>query len=239
MRTYRSWAVVIWIAVWAALAAQPSYAAVPHRGYVQAPSTATTVLTLEPLDLGTDSLTNLMATVLQGFATAAGRVQQRVAESSNLTWAGLQADAAALNTALTATPGPKVVLGWSRGAQVASVWLQTYAGTAGAPSPSQLSFILLGNPQRRLGGRPGGETLDGVALQPTPDTTAYTVLDISRRWDGWSNWDDWPAMSSADQGRLILGMWVDHANYSNVGVADPTNQTRATVGNTTYVVTTS
>ncbi len=197
-----------------------------------------TVLTLEPLDLGTDDLTNIMAGVLEDFADTAGRIQQRVSESSNLTYAGLMSDAATLNTAIMSTPGPKIVLGWSRGAQVASEWLQNDASASGAPSSATLSFVLIGNPQRRLGGKPGATTLDGVALQPTPDTTQYTVTDISRRWDGWSNWDDWPAMLPSDQARLILGQIVDHANYSQVSVSNPTNMTRAVVGHTTYVVTT-
>lgn len=197
----------------------------------------TTVLTCEPLLIGLGAVaTATMNTTLSGFAPAHG-TPVSVPPSNDLTYAGLLKGRDNLNDSIRNTPGKKIVFGYSRGAQIASEWLRTYAGKAGAPSASDLSFVLIGNPQRRLGGDLG-KTLDGVALQPTPDNTRYTVTDISRRWDGWANADNWPdGPNSGAQAKLANNKFSGaHTSYWSTSIDSPQNQTRAVVGNTTYVV---
>lgn len=206
---------------------------------------STTVLTLEPLDFGTDTITGLMNSTLSGYAhshsTAGAPV--RVPSNSDLTMAGLLRARDQLDQTITSTaaqrPGPIVVFGWSRGAQVASEWLRSYANTAGRPGPDRLSFLLIGNPQRRLGGTQGAKTLEGRTLSPTPDSTGYRVVDLSRRFDGWANTDNWPGSPNDWATRTYIatvGKWTLHSNYSGQAVDAPANRLRARVGATDYLV---
>lgn len=197
----------------------------------------TTVLTCEPLLIGLGAFAAAtMNTTLSGFAPAHG-TPVGVPASNDLTYAGLLKGRDNLNDSIRNTPGKKIVFGYSRGAQIASEWLRAYAGKPGAPSASDLSFVLIGNPQRRLGGDLG-KTLDGVTLRPAPDNTRYTVTDISRRWDGWANTDNWPdGPNPAAQEKLANNKFSGaHTSYWWTSINSPQNQTRAVVGNTTYVV---
>ena len=124
------------------------------------------------------------------------------------------------------------VLAHSQGAEACSEWMADYADKPDAPDPAKVSFILLGNPRRRLGG--AGKT--GWNWKPIPRTpeTQYRVVDVSRRWDGWANNDNWPGKPGRDSWRLWLGRWVDHTNYDDVDLG--TCQVRERSGNTTYLV---
>jgi hypothetical protein len=230
--------IVLFASIFAVLAglitAAPAHAA-PAR--FQADAEGTTVLTCQPLDFNAGNLFDLMNTTLSGFAPSHG-TPVTVPSNADLTMAGLNAGRDALNTAIMNTPGRKIVFGYSRGAQIASEWLRYYANKPDAPDADDLSFVLIGNPQRRLGGAPG-KTLDGVQLLPTPDTTQYTVTDLSRRWDGWANTDNWPDGPSFSASNYLntVGRWIVHSNYTQQSVTDPANMTRAVVGHTTYVVT--
>ena len=209
--------------------------------------THTTVLTCEPLIFGADGILHIMNTTFSRYAPTHG-TPVRVPTVVDLRWAGLLRGRDLLNDYIRRTPGKKIVFGYSRGAQIASEWLRTYAGRADAPPAADLSFVLIGNLQRRFGGSMG-RTLDGHQLEPTPDYTQYKVVDFSRRWDGWSNGDNWPG--SADNGsagssgsadasaQLRLqgrGKWITHSNYQRNSISDPRNRVRTTVGNTTYLV---
>ncbi|RPA59400.1 PE-PPE domain-containing protein [Gordonia oryzae] len=210
-----------------------------HAAPARSPATAqaTTVLTCQPLDFNLGDLFNLMNTTLSGFAPSHG-TPVTVTSNSDLTMAGLIAGRDALNTAIMNTPGKKIIFGYSRGAQIASEWLRYYAKSPDAPAAGELSFVLIGNPQRRLGGAPG-MTLDGVQLLATPDNTKYTVTDLSRRWDGWANTDNWPDGASVSASNYLntVGRWIIHSNYTQQSINSPANMTRAVVGHTTYVVT--
>lgn len=214
----------------------------PAPGTTLVASETTTVLTCEPLDFGTDNLIHIMNTTLSGFAPAHGTVV-RVPTDSNLTWAGLRHARDILQTYIAKTPGRKIVFGYSRGAQVDSEWLRAYADRPQAPSSSDLTFVFIGNPQRRIGGSIG-KTLDGVQLLPAPDTTQYTVTDISRRRDGWANADNWPdglgsnGSSSVGTSAYLntIGKFVVHSHYEDNAIDDPHNQVRAVAGHTTYIV---
>ena len=195
----------------------------------------TTVLTLSGL---TYNVVDNMGDALSGFATAPGHIRKAVSYPAAASATSIPAGVIALDDAIRATPGDIVVLAHSQGAQVVGGWLREYAQRPDAPPPDRLRFILLGNPERRLGWNPERKGFDGNPLLPTPDDTQYQVLDITRRWDGWGNADNWPDGDPGlkDKARLMLGRATDHVDYSKVSLDDPAMQVRAQVGNTSYLV---
>lgn len=143
------------------------------------------------------------------------------------TYLDLEDAVASLDDALRASAfEQQMVFGHSQGAKVAAQWLETYAGTEGAPSPSSLSFLLIGNPGRKYGG-------SRVSLgEMTPDTE-YNVLDVSRQYD--------LAADTPDDKRNLLaminayvGFSTVHPHYEEVDIYDPANYVWKE-GNTTYV----
>lgn len=142
----------------------------------------------------------------------------------------LQAGRTALNNALLATPGPKVVFAHSLGAMVSTMWLNDIGPTSPIP-PSQLSFVFIGNPFRRYGGFMYNASNDFNV----PIATPYKVLDIAKQYDFFADQPNLPtspnyltALTSILEGGLFV-----HVNYFNV---DPTDTTLPTFveGNITY-----
>ncbi|MBI5336262.1 MAG: PE-PPE domain-containing protein [Mycolicibacterium rufum] len=133
-----------------------------------------------------------------------------------------------LQDALTLEPAaePVVVFGYSQGARVVTQWLEEHAGTEGAPSPDRLSFMLIGNPDRRHGGA------HAPLGQITPDTE-YDVIDVSRQYDRASDLPDNPfnllAFLNASAGLRDI-----HIHYEDVDIYDPANYVWKE-GNITYV----
>jgi diacyltrehalose acyltransferase len=118
--------------------------------------------------------------------------------------------------------GPTVVLGFSNGAGVAEQWIREHAGDPDAPSPEDLSFVLIGNPRRAHGGW----------LPPLPDT-AYQVIDVVRQYDPMADRPDrFNLLAFANVAAGMLSPM--HLDYRGVDVDDPAN-VRWTEGNTTYV----
>ena len=188
--------------------------------------------------MGMGKVVNIMDRSLQGFARKYGK-PVAVPTTTDLSYAGLMRGRDILNNYIKRTPGKKIVMGYSRGAQIASEWLRTYAKRADAPEASELSFIFIGNPQRRFGGKPHMKTLEGIELLPTPDNTKYKVTDIAKRWDGWANADNWPVgpTNAADMSKLsTAGRFVDHSAYDTTWIGDHRDRVRAVRGNTTYLV---
>lgn len=184
---------------------------------------AETVLTVSAMDLGADKLINYMARVCRGFAVTGGRRQIQVRYPATLDPNGtgsIAIGADNLDRLIRATPGPKIVLGYSQGAQVAGAWLRKYAHRTDAPDPAELSFILIGNPERKYGQQPW------TKLQ-TPDWTQYTVRDVARRDDHWANYHGVPA------NRLAAMFGGTHTNYFSVDLNEPAEVVKV-VGNTTY-----
>lgn len=136
--------------------------------------------------------------------------------------------AADLNVALAAADPtqPLVVFGYSQGARVVSQWLDDHAGTEGAPTPQQLSFVLIGNPENKYGGT--HRRLGSI----TP-VTDYGIIDVSRQYDRASDWPDNPmnllAFLNANAG--LTGI---HTHYEDVDIYDPRNYVWKE-GNTIYV----
>ncbi len=96
----------------------------------------------------------------------------------------------ALNKAVHAVTGPKLVFAHSQGAQVASRWLRKYADShLSAPPPGELSFLFIGNPLRKYGGYIiGRPEIGGQTGLPTRNDTRYAVTDLTMQYDGWSDW---------------------------------------------------
>ena len=194
----------------------------------------TTVITIEGLDFG---ITDYMPKALHGFATAPGRTRVRLKYPAGMSVQSILKGARALDEMIRATPGNKIVLAHSQGAQVVGQWMREHAYAEDAPSPDELSFILIGNPERLYGRRPNSKGFDGKLLLPTPNDTQYKVLDLCRRYDGWCNADNWPDTDTPNTARLRMGRMFEHTHYENVSIDDPGNMAREAVGNTTYAVT--
>lgn len=195
----------------------------------------TTIITIEPL---TFRVMDPMPTWCQGFAMT-GATKIRLGYPASLDVNSIPDGANALETLIDITAGDIVVFGHSQGAQVVAKWLDDHADDVDAPDPADLSFVVTGNPVRALGRDPTKRNHAGVLLTPMRDDTQYTVIDIARRNDGWCNWDNWPTGPTAFSWLVLgLGMFFDHCDYTAVSVnpADPDNDVRAVVGNTTYVV---
>lgn len=188
----------------------------------------TTVLTVGPLDLGLDRVVNYMRRVCRGYTVAKGRTQIQVKHPALLDPSAgdnprgtIAVGARNLDALIMSVTGPKVVLAYSQGAQIAGTWMRNYA--AACPiQPGELSFILIGNPERRYGQQPWTK-------KQTPDGTQYRVRDVTRRNDNWADWHGKPS-----DNRILAMFGSIHTNYWNV---DPNQgDVILTVGNTDYVV---
>ena len=77
------------------------------------------------------------------------------------------------------------MFGYSAGADIATHWLVQHGNDPSAPSPNDLSFVLIGNSDHPDGGV--FPTLFGPA-SATPTYTKYKVTEIARQYDGWADW---------------------------------------------------
>lgn len=138
----------------------------------------------------------------------------------------------ALNTAMDATVGPIVVLGYSQGAEVSQDWLAEHAADPDARTPDQLSFVAIGNATRAYGG--AYARVFGDVWGPT----RYQVTDIARQYDFFADFPNNPASPYylLALANAIAGIAFVHLDYTNVNPNDPANAVWA-VGNTTYVLT--
>lgn len=121
---------------------------------------------------------------------------------------------------------PMVVFGYSQGARVVGQWLEDHAGTEGVPTPQQLSFVLIGNPDRKYGGT--HRRLGSV----TP-ATDYGIIDVTRQYDRASDWPDNPLNLLAFL-NANAGLTNTHVDYDDIDIYDPGNYVWKE-GNTIYV----
>ncbi|MEH3142366.1 MAG: PE-PPE domain-containing protein [Mycobacterium kyogaense] len=133
-----------------------------------------------------------------------------------------------LQAAIAATDftQPMVVFGYSQGARVIGQWLEDRAGTEGVPTPEQLSFVLIGNPDRKYGGT--HRRLGSI----TP-ATDYDVIDVTRQYDRASDWPDNP-MNLLAFLNANAGLTNTHVDYDDIDIYDPANYVWKE-GNTIYV----
>lgn len=130
---------------------------------------------------------------------------------------------ATIDATIDATPGTKVVFSYSEGARSVTRWMIKHAGDADAPSPDELSFVMIGNPTR----------LHGGSDSDVMPQTQYQVIDITRQYDMASDFPDNPLNLLALLNSLAA-FTVIHTDYENVDMYDEANIVWKE-GNITYV----
>lgn len=141
---------------------------------------------------------------------------------------------------LQSTPGQKVLYGHSQGSAVQTIVLKDYVAGRhpDMPSPDELSFYMIANPDRPNGGilarLPGLKIpiLNITFLGPTPETK-YNVVDVTKQYDGVSDFPEDPLNVLAVVNAL-LGHHYLHDDYSDVDINSPNNIVKVS-GNTTYI----
>lgn len=192
-----------------------------------------TVLTLSGLNY---NAYNNMPQKFQGIFSHPPYTIKKVEYPASLASNSITKGVTALNTMLRSTPGTKIVLAQSQGAQVASRWMRQYANDPSAPGAADITFVLTGNPLRSTGGYIIGRTeVGGTIGQPTPTNTKWSIIDVARRYDGWADWvqnqsNQW-AVDNANEGKSTI-----HTDYQTVNLYASTH-TIWKSGNTTYVLT--
>lgn len=149
-----------------------------------------------------------------------------------------------LNNAVLNTPGDKVVVGYSQSSNIATREKRNLAELraqgATVPSPDELSFVFVANPNRPNGGILArfeglyipilGVSFDGA----TPDDE-YKTVDVARQYDLIADFPKYPLNLLADLNAL-MGYFYLHPNYGSsvVNLDDPSTYESHTSGNTTY-----
>lgn len=134
----------------------------------------------------------------------------------------------ALRGALGTAAPPTVVVGFSQGATIATHWLQENAGSADAPDPDDLSFVLAANPKRKYGGVRSG------FAEPTPHTE-YDVVDIAIEYDGAADFPTDPRNLLALANALAGFAYFHIPGYNNIDL-ETADKLVWKEGNTTYVL---
>ncbi len=127
-----------------------------------------------------------------------------------------------------------VVFGYSQSARIASI---EKGNLAAAGSTLPLSFVMIGNPNRPNGGILErfkgleipilGVTFDGA----TPTNTDFKTVDITRQYDGWSDFPTNPLNPFATA-NAIAGIQYLHSDYQSVGLGEALYQ--GSYGDTDY-----
>ncbi|OBG32433.1 PE-PPE domain-containing protein [Mycolicibacter heraklionensis] len=140
-----------------------------------------------------------------------------------------------LDTKLRNTAGEILVFAYSEGAQVATKWLRTKGHPAPITPTSRLTFLFIGNAERRYGGFAyKHSTFDPVAdtqglPEPLPDGTStvhYQVTDFARQYDGVADFPNAPDIQQAIES--VGGVTTDPLNWILRALQDVTN---ALIGN--------
>ena len=154
-----------------------------------------------------------------------------------------------LDATIAATPGVKVVTGFSQGAVVVAREKQRLMAMPAdqRPSTNDLTFVTIGDPTNPHGIMryiPAGVTIPilGVTSVSAPDTPYETVV-INREYDGWADTPDHPLNLVADA-NAVAGIVYIHSSYadadldlSTVPAEDITTTTNSLGGKTTaYLV---
>ncbi len=141
-----------------------------------------------------------------------------------------------LDQAINAQPVGEsmVIFGYSQSARIASI---EKGNLAAAGSTMPLSFVLIGNPNRPNGGILQrfegveipilGVTFDGA----TPTDTDFDTVDITRQYDGWSDFPNNPLNPFATA-NAVAGIHYLHGDYQSVGLGNALYQ--GSYGDTDY-----
>lgn len=127
-----------------------------------------------------------------------------------------------------------VVFGYSQSARIASI---QKANLAAAGSTLPVAFVLIGNPNRPNGGIL--ERFEGVSIPilgvtfdgATPTNTDFDTVDITRQYDGWSDFPTNPLNPFATA-NAIAGIHYLHGDYQSVGLGNALYQ--GSYGDTEY-----
>lgn len=131
----------------------------------------------------------------------------------------------------------KVVCAISMGAQVAYKWIRDKSDSCGLAS-DELSFVLLGNPENRVGGVAhfapkwfgGGYGGCGIAAD-----VRFKVTNLSRRYDGVADYPNGAFPSFWAVSNAMAGVALVHSFYFWSSLSDPRNLSLSE-GNVTYVL---
>lgn len=198
--------------------------------------TTTTVFTLGGAFSGNH---NYLPTMLQGAITNGNNIVQVPYNNFGLFLNTVQAGCEMLNNYLLAGTAPMVMFGHSLGAVVGSYWLSNY-GPSTTISPEDLSFVFIGNSVSAYGGalgaEPNAETPNWFGPNvAAPVTTPFTVADIKRQYDGWTDWPTGTMNFNAEY-NAKSGQNSVHNKYQNVN-PNPTapGNVYYVIGNQTYI----
>lgn len=213
-------------------------AATPVRAYAADEPVPATVMTLDP------AFRSLPTNWLRGELFWAPNTTVKVPYNNFPAAINVHRGADMLNTYLHQTPGLKIVLGHSEGAQVADDWLRRY-GPGSDIDPTTVTFILTGDPESKYNGCmsvPNSGCRAAYGGKGFPIDTRYTVKVIARQYDFWADCPNDLSNSTARMNRFA-SMWVAgggqyrqvHGDYSSIGLNDPGNKTYVE-GNATYIL---
>jgi hypothetical protein len=116
-----------------------------------------------------------------------------------------------------------VVVGYSQGASVATLSAAQLAASSNPPSPDQLSFVLLGDPNTPNGGLATRFNLPGTSLPllglafdapPTADSPYPTVV-YNQEYDGFVDFPQYPLNVVSDL-NAIVGIFTQHFGYADL-----------------------
>lgn len=136
------------------------------------------------------------------------------------------------------TEGPKIIFGMSQGAQVASDLIDAYADDPTAPPPSELMFVLIGNPRdswRGYAASEGVQEVDTGIAEFIRVDTGYKIVQAKIRFDGWT---DWPADTANSEAvsNANIGKFLRHDDYPKWDLFDPRNTVWFENENTVHVL---
>lgn len=199
---------------------------------------AATVFTINP------AFNSLPSNWLRGELFAAPNVKVKVPYTNLPNAYFVHQGSDTLDRMLHSTPGPKVVLGHSEGAQVEDDWLRRY-GPGSDIDPTTVTFVLTGDPETKYNGctniRNSGCTA-AYGGKGFPADTRYTVKVVIRQYDFWADCPDDLSNSVARFNRLAsnfaggAGEWKGpHGDYNKMSLNDPGNKTYVE-GNATYIL---
>lgn len=210
----------------------------PVKAIAAEESTAATVLTINPAFLP------LPSNWLRGELFAAPNVKVKVPYTNLPNAYFVHQGSDVLNQLLHSTPGRKIVLGHSEGAQVEDDWLRRY-GPGSDIDPATVTFVLTGDPENKYGGCttiPNSGCTAAYGGRGFPADTRYTVKVLTRQYDFWA---DCPAdlSNSVALFNRVASNFVagkgelrgPHLDYSNLSLTDPGNKSYVE-GNATYIL---
>ncbi|WP_253861905.1 PE-PPE domain-containing protein [Mycobacterium asiaticum] len=201
-------------------------------------SGAATVFTLNP------AFFPLPSDWLRGELFAAPNVKVKVPYTNLPNAYFVNQGADTLDRMLHSTPGRKIVLGHSEGAQVEDDWLRRFGPTSDI-DPASVTFILTGDPETKFNGCtriPSSGCKAAYGGIGFPADTRYTVKVIVRQYDFWADcpndlsnpfarWNRFAANFVGGSGELRSV----HGDYSRLSLNDPGNKTFVE-GNATYIL---